>query len=122
MLAFASYVTAHCVLSLSYAHQIVKLPHEAGAASSEAVYQEHHSFRKNMFWVIMKGLGYSADKVVVTFASAIGIFLGYSGITAPMIIIAWAVPALGTIMVIGRIVVKYYIQLPDAKHVRILSD
>jgi hypothetical protein len=59
----------------------------------------------------------SFDVVLLRFIAITVIFLGYAGFIMPMIIWSWWFVILGLIYNVGEIVNKYYVVIPDAKHI-----
>lgn len=119
VLAFVSYAASHCVLGLSYAHQIIKSSYSDNSAGENTdSYKEKTSFRKNKIWVLIKAASYSTDMVVIATFSSICMLLSYGGIILPMIVLVWFIAISQTVLMFGRILHKYFIQLPDIKHKR----
>jgi phosphatidylglycerophosphate synthase len=114
VLAFVSYAASHSILGLSYAHQIVKLSYGGKSKIQEAgCYEENQSFRKNKIWMFIKAASYSTDMAVIMIVSAICIFLSYADIIMPLVTVAWFTAVSQTLLMVGRILHKYFIQLPD---------
>jgi hypothetical protein len=60
----------------------------------------------------------SADEILLRFVAITVIFLGYAGFIMPMIIWSWWFVIFGLIYNVVEIVNKYYVGIPDARHVK----
>lgn len=123
ILGFVCYMENHAILGLTYAYQIVRLSYQGkdsslSSATKASGYHEGSSFRKNKLLVALKLASYSTDMVVVMIVSAIAIFISYFGSILQMIIVTWFVVVSQGLLLVGRICVKYFVQLPDVKHMR----
>ena len=125
ILAFVSYAMSQSSLSLLYVDMIVKTQFQnKGPSNSPSTTQEplqvRHSLKQTVWRIVKTIIMFPADKTAVESASVIGIIISYAGITWLIVFVAWLLPMFVTLVVIAKVLNKYFLQLPDTGHIKVV--
>lgn len=125
ILAFVCYAASNWSLSLLYAYMIIKAQcRQKGLPNfsppREKPVQIHGVFKQRAGRIIKSILVSPSDKTMVDSASAVSIIVSYAGVTWPIVFVSWFLAISLPLIVIAKVVNKYFLQLPDKEHVKVV--
>lgn len=123
ILAFLGYVMAQIKLGLAKVYQYVAMQTSESDSTNRDRSQpfasslQQSTLKSKLFAAVKWLIHMSCDAIVIKFILITAIFLGYAGFIIPMIIGSWWFVIFGLIYNVGENVNKYYVGVPDARHV-----